>query len=57
MPSSCDVFKLVICCSVGLYVADLLVCLRLWCQLPNCFECSRSSRMAQDMVPSEEQIG
>jgi hypothetical protein len=59
MPSSCDVFrradKLVISCSVALCAADLLGCLRLCCQLPNCSECRRSSGMAQDMVSSWEQ--
>ena len=44
-----------VCCSVALCAVDLLGCLRLWCQLPNCSQCSRSSGMAQDMVSSGEQ--
>ena len=39
-------------CSVALCAADLLGCLRLWCQLPDCSECRESSGMAQDMVPT-----
>ena len=54
MPSSCGVFreadKLVISFSVALCAADLLGCLRLWCQLTKSSECRASSGMAQDMV-------
>jgi hypothetical protein len=61
--SSWHSFKL--CCLQGnrkagdqlLCAADLLGCLRLWCQLQNCTECRRSSRMAQDMVSSRVQTG
>ena len=53
MPSSCGIFrgadKLVISCSVALCATDL-GCLRLWCQMLCCSECSRSSGMAQDML-------
>ena len=58
IPSSFGVFreanKLVVSCSVALWAADLLGCLRLWCQLPDSSECSESSGMARGMVSSRE---
>ena len=54
MPLNCGFFmgtdKLVISCSVALCTADLLRRFRMWCQLPDCSECSVSPGMAQDMV-------